>query len=76
MNNLNDKLFEQIIILDSIKKIINIKKNIELIDNSKLSEAINNVFNILKTEESKQDIDLFNIAMGKMILSQNNFSLK
>ena len=47
MDKLDKKLFEQIIIVDSIKKIRNVLKNIELINNSKLSEAINTVFNIL-----------------------------
>ena len=76
MDKLDKKLFEQIVIIDSIKKIRNVRKNIELIDNSKLSEAINTIFNILTLEESEQNIDLFNIEIGKMILCQNNFSLK
>ena len=75
MDKLNKKLFEQIVIVDSIKKIRNIRKNIELINNSKLSEAVNTVFNTLKLEESEQDIDLFNIEIGKMILLENNFQL-
>ena len=75
MDKLDKKLFEQIVILDSIKKIRNIKKNIQLTENSKLLEDINKFLIILQTEEEKYDIDPFNISMGKIILSQNKFSL-
>ena len=75
MDKLDKKLFEQIIILDSLKKIRNIKKNIQLIENSKLLECINKCLILLQTEEVNSNIDPFNISMGKMILSQNKFSL-
>ena len=75
MDKLDKKLFEQIVILDSIKKIKNIKKNIKLTENTKLLEGLEKFLIILMKEEEKYDIDSFNIAMGKIILAQNNFSL-
>ena len=75
MDKLDKKLFEQIVILDSIKKIKNIKKNIKLTENTKLLEGLEKFLIILMKEEEKYDIDSFDIAMGKMILAQNNFAL-
>ena len=75
MDKLDKKLFEQIVILDSIKKIKNIKKNIKLTENTELLEGLEKFLIILMKEEEKYDIDSFNIAMGKIILAQNNFSL-
>ncbi len=75
MDKLDKKLFKQIVILDSIKKIKNIKKNIKLTENTKLLEGLEKFLIILMKEEEKYDIDSFDIAMGKIILAQNNFSL-
>ena len=76
MDKLEKKLFEQIVILDSIKKIKNIiQKNIKLTENTKLLEGLEKFLIILMKEEEKYDIDSFDIAMGKIILAQNNFSL-
>ena len=75
MDKLEKKLFEQIVILDSIKKIKNIKKNIKLTENTNLLEGLEKFLIILMKEEEKYDIDSFDIAMGKIILAQNNFSL-
>ena len=47
MDKLEKKLFEQIIIFDSIKKIRNIKKNIKLIENTKLLEGLEKFLIIL-----------------------------
>ena len=75
MDKIDKKLLHQIIILDSIEKLRKIKKNIELTENTELLKDLEHFLNVLQQEESKQDIDLFNISMGKIILSQNNFSL-
>ena len=75
MDKIDKKLLHQIIILDSIEKLRKIKKNIELTENTELLKDLENFLNVLQQEESKQDIDLFNISMGKIILSQNKFSL-
>ena len=75
MDKIDKKLFEQIVILDSIAKIRNIKKNIKLTNNSKLLQECENFLIILQKVEEKHNIDPFNISMGKIILSQNKFSL-
>ena len=75
MDKIDKKLLHQIIILDSIEKLRKIKKNIELTENTELLKDLEHFLNVLQQEESKQDIDLFNISMGKIILSQNKFSL-
>tara|TARA_B100000427_G_C15273521_1_gene492133 strand:- start:110 stop:340 length:231 start_codon:yes stop_codon:yes gene_type:complete len=75
MDKIDAKLFKQIVILDSIQKLRNIKKNIKLINSKDLIESLDNFLNILEKEEVKHDIDLFNISMGKMILTQKGFVL-
>ena len=76
MDKIDKKLLGQIILLDSIEKLRKIEKNIKLTGNAGLLKDLKKFLIILRQEEAKQDIDLFNISMGKMILSQNNFSLK
>lgn len=75
MDKIDAKLFKQIVILDSIQKLRNIKKNIKLINSKDLIESLDNFLNILEKAEVKHDIDLFNISMGKMILTQKGFVL-
>ena len=75
MDKIDKKLFEQIVILDSIEKIRNIKKNIKLTNNLELLQACEKFLIILQKVEENYDIDPFNISMGKIILSQNKFSL-
>jgi len=75
MDKIDKKLLGQIILLDSIEKLRKIEKNIKLTGNAGLLKDLKKFLIILRQEEAKQDIDLFNISMGKMILSQNNFSL-
>ena len=62
MDKIDKKLLHQIIILDSIEKLRKIKKNIELTENTELLKDLEHFLNVLQQEESKQDIDLFNIS--------------